>query len=122
MADAPGGSSLDFWRSPGGVPPLSTASQARTRAGIAVAGAFFGSVVALAGLNALYMSVALIGCIFILRDFRIGVVLLIVLFPISRSRVFPHEMLGITGLNPLNLLLFGTLLAYLLQALPDGSF
>jgi len=121
VADVPGGSGLDLWRSPGGAPSRA-ASEAWTRVWIALAGAFFGCVVALAELNALYLSVALIGCIFILRDFRIGVVLLIVLLPISRSTVFPHEMLGITGLNPLNLLLLGTLAAYLLQALPDGSF
>jgi len=49
------------------------------------------------------------------------VVLLILLLPISRSTEFPHAMMGITGLNPLNLLLIGTLASYLLQALADGS-
>src|SRR5499426_1741318 len=88
---------------------------------IALLGAFFGLVVAVAGLSALYLCVSLIGCIFILRDFRIGVVLLILLLPISRSTVFPHEMLGVTGLNPLNLLLLGTLGACLLRGLSDGS-
>ncbi|HET7766801.1 MAG TPA: O-antigen ligase family protein [Burkholderiales bacterium] len=92
-----------------------------TVACVALLGAFFGLVVAVAGLNALYLCVSLIGCIFILRDFRIGVVLLILLLPISRSSVFPHELLGITGLNPLNLLLFGTLAACLLRGLFDGS-
>jgi O-antigen ligase len=122
VADVPGSSGLDLWRLPGVVPSRAAASDAWTAAWIALAGAFFGGVVAYADLNALYLSIALIGCIFILRDFRIGVVLLIVLLPISRSTVFPHEMLGITGLNPLNLLLLATLAAYLLQALPDGSF
>src|SRR5262245_14622159 len=97
------------------------ASVLGTIACVALLGAFFGLVVVVAGINALYLCVSLIGCIFILRDFRIGVVLLIVLLPISRSTVFPHEMLGIVGLNPLNLLLFGTLAAYLLHGLFDGS-
>src|SRR2546428_10605152 len=48
-------------------------------AGIALLGAFWGSVVAVAELNALYLAASLITCVFILRDFRIGVVLLIVL-------------------------------------------
>jgi O-antigen ligase len=37
--------------------------------------------------------------------------------PLSRSAVFPHAMFGITGLNPVNLLLAGTLGACLLQNL-----
>ncbi|HUF79640.1 MAG TPA: O-antigen ligase family protein [Burkholderiales bacterium] len=89
--------------------------------GIAIVAALTGVLVAIAGLNALYLAFALIGCAFILLDFRIGVVLLIVLLPISRSAVFPHAMMGITGLNPLNLLLVGTLGSYFLQALTDGS-
>src|SRR6266705_3264173 len=90
-------------------------------AGITLLGAFWGSVVAVAELNALYLCIALIGCAFILLDFRIGVVLLILLMPISSSDVFPHAMLGITGLNPLNVLLAGTLGSYLLHGLSDGS-
>ncbi|HZF18802.1 MAG TPA: O-antigen ligase family protein [Burkholderiales bacterium] len=97
------------------------ASQSRALSCVALLGAFFGLVVAVAGVNALYLCVSLIGCVFILRDFRIGVVLLILLLPISRSAVFPHEIMGITGLNPLNLLLLGTLGACLLRGLSDGS-
>ena len=90
-------------------------------AGLALLGAFWGSAVAVAELNAVYLCVSLIGCVFILLDFRIGVVLLILLTPISRSVVFPHAMLGITGLNPANLLLLGTLGSCLLAGLSDGS-
>src|SRR5260221_7443158 len=97
------------------------ASKLWTFAGIALLGVFFGFVVAVAGLNGLYLCISLVGCIFILRDFRIGVVLLILLLPISRSHVFPHEMLGITGLNPFNLLLLGTLAAFFLRTLFDAS-
>src|SRR5712675_2172657 len=78
-------------------------------AGLLLFGAVWGSVVAVAELNALYLCIALIGCAFILLDFRVGVVLLILLLPISGSHVFPHAMFGITGLNPFNLLLVGTL-------------
>ena len=90
-------------------------------AGIALLGAAWGAIVAVAGLNALYLCVSLIGCAFVLLDFRIGVVLLILLMPISGSHVFPHEMLGITGLNPVNLLLMGTLGSYLLHRLSSGK-
>jgi len=90
-------------------------------AGLGLLGIFWGFVVAIAGLNALLLAAALIGCAFILLDFRIGVVLLILLMPISSSDVFPHAMLGITGLNPLNLLLVATLGSCLLQGLSDGS-
>lgn len=87
----------------------------------ALLGLLCGGTLALAGLNGLYLCLSLIGAGIILYDFRTGVVLLILLMPISRSSVFPHEMLGITGLNPLNLLLVATLGSYLLQALFDGS-
>lgn len=112
MSGVPVGSRVGLWRPSG---------RSAAAAAVGLLGAFFGLLVALAGLNALYLCISLIGCIFILRDFRIGVVLLILLLPISRSAVFPHEMLGIIGLNPLNLLLFGTLAACLLQAISDGS-
>jgi len=46
-------------------------------AGIALLGVVWGSVVAIAELNALLLAAALFGCVFILRDFRVGVVLLI---------------------------------------------
>ena len=90
-------------------------------AGLALLGLFWGLLVAVAGLNALYLCAAMIGCAFILLDFRVGVVLLILLMPISSSKLFPHAILGITGFNPLNLLLVGTLGSYLLHGLFDGS-
>ncbi|MBC8006862.1 MAG: O-antigen ligase family protein [Prolixibacteraceae bacterium] len=96
-------------------------SKLSTLAGIALLGILWGVVVAVAELNALYLCISLIGCVFILLDFRIGVVLLIVLMPISRSYIFPHAMLGVTGLNPLNLLLIGTLGSYLLRELSEGT-
>ena len=90
-------------------------------AGLAALGLLWGTIVAVAELNALYLSVSLIACAFILRDFRIGVVFLIVLMPISRSWVFPHAMLGVTGLNPFNLLLVATLGSYILRGLSAKS-
>jgi O-antigen ligase len=88
--------------------------------GLAAAGLIAGAAVALAGANALVLCAALLGCAFILLDFRVGVVLLIVLMPLSRSAMFPHAMFGVTGLNPVNLLLAGTLGACVLQGLGSG--
>lgn len=87
----------------------------------AVVGACCGGIAALAGLNALYLCAGLIGCAAVAFDFRIGVVLLIVLMPISTTYLFPHEMFGIKGLNPLNLLLAGTFGSYLIRAIPEGG-
>jgi O-antigen ligase/polysaccharide polymerase Wzy-like membrane protein len=97
------------------------ASRLSVPAGVALLGILWGAVVAVADWNALYLAASLVGCAFILRDFRIGVVLLILLLPVSRSHLFPHAMLGITGLNPFNLLLVGTLGSCLLHGLFDGS-
>jgi O-antigen ligase len=111
----------DSWTAQRPAPLRPIAFKLSVLAGLALLGAFWGSAVAVAGLNALYLCVSLLGCVFILRDFRVGVVLLILLLPISRSYVFPREMLGITGLNPFNLLLVATLGSCLLHGLFDGS-
>jgi O-antigen ligase len=50
------------------------------------------------------------------------VVCLIVLMPLSASTLFPHSMAGVTGLNPLNVLLLVTLASLLLHGLPTGGF
>jgi hypothetical protein len=84
-------------------------------AGQALLGALCGVAIALADVNALILSAAAIAGGFILRDFRAGAVLLVLLTPLAPSALFPHAMLGITGLNPLNVLLAGTLGACLLQ-------
>ena len=82
---------------------------------LTLAAAVGGTAVALAGLDALFVCVSLLACVFIALDFRIGVVLLILLMPVSASALFPHAIAGITGLNPLNLLLLGTLGACLVH-------
>ena len=40
----------------------------------------------------------------------------ILLLPVSDSNLFPHALMGMTGVNPVNLLLAGTLLSYALRA------
>lgn len=94
--------------------------QAAILAALAAFGAFWGVAVAVAGAAAALICVSLIACVFCLRDFRAGVVLLILIMPISSSFLFPHSMFGISGLNPLNLLLATTLLSYVLNFAGQG--
>lgn len=74
-----------------------------------------GAGIAFGELQAMIVSLAMLAAVAVLFDYRIGAVLLIVLTPISASSVFPHEMFGYTGLNPLNLLIIATLASFLLR-------
>lgn len=105
-------------RLPFGLRQAGEESRSRLQTALALGGAslvaiLLGYAVALADVNALILSVSLLACVFILTDFRIGVILLIVIMPIAASSLFPHSIAGITGLNPLNLLLLGTLVSCL---------
>ena len=91
-------------------------------AGLVAIGGFWGALVGMAGMAAAVICVALFACIFCLRDFRVGVVMLIAIMPIAQSYLFPHAMFGITGLNPLNLLLLTTLGALFMRSLGDGTW
>ncbi|HWZ62594.1 MAG TPA: O-antigen ligase family protein [Steroidobacteraceae bacterium] len=90
--------------------------------GIVLLAALWGVVLAAGGLTAFYLCASLLACAFVVADFRVGVVGLILLMPMyGSSTLFPHEMFGIVGLNPLNLLLLGTFCSWLLQALAGGG-
>jgi O-antigen ligase len=104
---------------------MATAAYARAERSSGLAAGVIGLVVlALAGgigvavgeVQALVASLAVIASVAVLVDYRAGAVLLIVLTPISASYLFPHEMFGVTGLNPLNLLLVATLMSFLMHA------
>ena len=84
-------------------------------AGLVAFGAACGVALAMGEIQALYVTLALIGCIGILIDYRIGAVLLVLLYPVSLTQVFPHQLMGITGLNPINLLIVATAGAWLLR-------
>ncbi len=88
---------------------------------LAAFGALWGAAVAVAGTAAALICVSLVACVFCLRDFRFGVVVLILIMPISSSAIFPHEMFGVSGLNPLNLLLMATLGSYLMGHIGHGA-
>jgi O-antigen ligase len=102
------------WRRLGGMAGPRT-RQLAAMAGLAAAGAIAGLAVALGGVAALIIVLALIACAACLYDFRAGVALMIVIMPISQSYLFPHAMFGITGLNPLNLIIMATLATYVMR-------
>jgi O-antigen ligase len=74
-----------------------------------------GVSLALGELEAMYLTAAAALCVAVLFDFRIGVVSLILLLPLQDTVLFPHALMGITGLNPANLLLVATLASCLLR-------
>lgn len=87
-------------------------------AGIALAfvAALFGAAVPLVGLL-VPVAAAMVGfSVWVLLDFRAGVGFAIVLMPLSALSLFPHEMMGIRGLNPLNVILFLTAISYVVHA------
>jgi len=72
-----------------------------------------GYALAVQEVEALYVGLAGAAAIAVLLDYRIGAVLLVALLPVSATSIFPRGLMGITGLNPINLLLAATLVAYL---------
>ncbi|MEK8088872.1 O-antigen ligase family protein [Thermithiobacillus plumbiphilus] len=82
-------------------------------AGVAMVGGL--ALVFLGNANTFILAAAVAAAALILRDYRLGVVLLIVFMPLAESEFFPRQMLGVTGLNPLNMLLMATLASYLLK-------
>jgi hypothetical protein len=84
-------------------------------AGLGLAAVLSGLGVALGETEAMIASLTIIICCAVLADFRVGAVLFILLMPVERSVLFPHSVFGVTGLNPLNLLLAATLVSFLLR-------
>lgn len=83
--------------------------------GLVAFAAASGVALAIGEWQALFVCLSVLACAAVLYDFRIGAVLLIALLPISASNVFPHELMGVKGLNPINLLVLATLGSYLLH-------
>src|ERR1051325_6924516 len=71
--------------------------------------------VAIGELQALTVSLTLLGCVAVLADYRVGVVLLIVMLPVAESYFLPHSVFGVIGLNPVNLMLAATFVSYLMR-------
>lgn len=80
-----------------------------------------GYTLALGEMAGMYVALSLVGAVAVLFDFRTGAVLLALLLPLSTSALFPHGLLGITGLNPLNLLLLATLGSYVIHGRSEAA-
>jgi len=83
-------------------------------------GLVLGASVGLLGVGGAVMAISILAAIFVVRDFRAGVGILVLIMPISQSAAFPHEMFGMTGANPLNLLVMTTLLSLYMRWLGHG--
>lgn len=67
-----------------------------------LAGAFAGLF---GGLVALLLTLFAIFAVVAIGDYRVGVLLAMFLLPLSATRIMPHQIFGLKGLNPLNLLI-----------------
>jgi O-antigen ligase len=87
---------------------------------IAALALFFGAVgagygIAVGQLQALWVGLAAAAGVAVLIDFRLGAIFLAAVLPVSTTILFPRTLMGIPGLNPINVLLAGSLLIYLLR-------
>ena len=80
-----------------------------------------GATVAMADVSGLVLCLTVIATLLVMRDFRVGVVLLIMMMPIGASQIFPRSMLGVTGLNPVNLLMVATLASFMIRGHMSGA-
>lgn len=85
-------------------------------AALLLGAAVLGALVPFIGLLAPAIVVMAAFSLWVLLDFRAGVAFAIVLMPLSALTFFPHEMMGIRGLNPLNVMLFLTAVSYVVHA------
>jgi O-antigen ligase len=74
-----------------------------------------GVAIAFGEMGAFYATLSLAAAVAIMYDFRIGAVLLIVLVGMATTHLFPYSLMGIPGLNPLNIVIAATLLSYVMR-------
>jgi hypothetical protein len=79
--------------------------------GLILFGGACGIALAVGELQAFYVALSVVIGFAVLIDFRIGAFLLVLVLPFGNTNYFPHNLFGLTGLNPLNLLLGATLLS-----------
>ena len=83
--------------------------------GLGLFGVACGLGLALGEIQALVAALTVLACFAVLADFRFGAVLLLVMMPVEGSYLFPHSVFGVTGLNPLNLVLGATLASFIVR-------
>src|SRR4051812_16578457 len=60
--------------------------------------------------------IILIALIATLLDYKIGVIIAVILLPLSMTRLLPRELFGIKGMNPLNVVLAASCFSLFLVA------
>jgi hypothetical protein len=90
-------------------------------AGYALIVILFGMAVPVAGIIVPAFIIAVILTMWAVLDYRVGTVLVLVLIHISGTIFIPRELLGIQGLNPINLLILATLLSYVISHAGNGK-
>jgi hypothetical protein len=83
-------------------------------------GAACGTMLAHGEIDAFYVSISLVVGIAVLADFRIGAVLLIMLLPTGATHLLPHGLMGVPGLNPVNVLVLATLVSAVMRRQVQG--
>jgi hypothetical protein len=83
--------------------------------GLIAFGAACGTMLAHGEVDAFFVSISLILGIAVMADFRIGAVLLIMLLPMGATHLLPHGLMGVPGLNPVNVLVLATLASALMR-------
>lgn len=81
----------------------------------------FGMAVPIAGVIVPAFIVVIMFMAWTALDYRVGTVLVLVLIHISGTVFIPRELLGIQGLNPINLLILGTVLSYVISHAGTGK-
>lgn len=84
-------------------------------AGLIAFAAACGVAIAYGELGAFYVTLSLTLCIAILFDFRVGAVILTLMLGFGATNLFPYGLMGIPGLNPINIVLAATLLSFVLR-------
>ncbi|MFC7652956.1 hypothetical protein ACFQT4_12230 [Pseudoduganella danionis] len=70
-----------------------------------------------AGVPLIALVVLVCGLIATMVDFRVGVILVVIMMPLAATVLMPRQLLGIPGFTPLNIVLAGTLGAALLAGI-----
>ncbi len=83
--------------------------------GLAALGLLMGVALVIGEVQAFWIGLSVIAAGAVMYDFRIGAVLLILMMPVSASTLLPRSMFGITGLNPINLIMMATLASFIVR-------
>jgi hypothetical protein len=83
--------------------------------GLALVGMLMGVALVIGEVQAFWVGMSIMAAAAVMYDFRIGAVLLIVMLPIGASTLFPRSLFGITGLNPLNMVMAATLASFVMH-------